>query len=162
MERWLCLALFLVLAPGVQTLDIAFAQGAESRAPEATDAFRIAGPSVVIIVAERADGKVVQGSGVVFAREPVAGAWVATNCHVVLRASMHAIRHAAKWYPATILAMDEELDLCLVISEGLPAPPANIRTTPPLAIGEPVYAIGAPRGLELSLSNGIVSQLRQH
>jgi hypothetical protein len=29
-----------------------------------------------------------------------------------------------------------------------------------LQIGEPVYAIGAPRGLELTLSNGIVSSLR--
>ena len=27
-------------------------------------------------------------------------------------------------------------------------------------MGEPVYAVGAPQGLELSLSEGIVSQLR--
>jgi S1-C subfamily serine protease len=57
--------------------------------------------------------------------------------------------------------MDDELDLCLLISEGLPATAANIRIDRALAIGEPVYAIGAPRGLELSLSNGIVSQYRQ-
>jgi S1-C subfamily serine protease len=161
MERRLCSALFLVAVLGAHSLNIVFAQGAGSRALQATDVFRIAGPSVVIIVAERADGKVVQGSGVAFAREPLLGAWVATNCHVVLQASTRAIRYADKWYPATLLAMDNELDLCLLISEGLPAAPARIRTDRALTIGEPVYAIGAPRGLELSLSNGIVSQYRQ-
>ena len=38
--------------------------------------------------------------------------------------------------------------------------PANIRRADTLKVGENVYAIGAPKGLEYSMSAGIVSQLR--
>ena len=45
-------------------------------------------------------------------------------------------------------------------ARGLTAKPAQLGQTSRLKVGEPVYAVGAPRGLELSLSDGIVSQLR--
>jgi cytochrome c-type biogenesis protein CcmH/NrfG len=45
-------------------------------------------------------------------------------------------------------------------ARGLTAKPARLGQTKRLKVGEPVYAVGAPRGLELSLSDGIVSQLR--
>ena len=38
--------------------------------------------------------------------------------------------------------------------------PAQLGQASNLKVGEAVYAVGAPRGLELSLSDGIVSQLR--
>ncbi|MDD9859193.1 MAG: trypsin-like peptidase domain-containing protein [Nitrospira sp.] len=38
--------------------------------------------------------------------------------------------------------------------------PAQIRKASSLSIGEQVYAIGTPRGLDYSLSAGVVSQLR--
>jgi S1-C subfamily serine protease len=38
--------------------------------------------------------------------------------------------------------------------------PARLGQTSKLKVGEPVYAVGAPHGLELSLSEGIVAQLR--
>jgi tetratricopeptide (TPR) repeat protein len=42
----------------------------------------------------------------------------------------------------------------------LVAKPVRLGKTAKLKIGDPVYAVGAPQGLELSLSAGIVSQLR--
>lgn len=39
--------------------------------------------------------------------------------------------------------------------------PANIRAYDTLKVGEDVYALGAPKGLDLSLSTGVISQLRQ-
>jgi hypothetical protein len=64
--------------------------------------------------------------------------------------------------PASLIAVDEELDLCLLNSSSLPVRQAQIRSDSTPSVGETVYAIGAPHGLELSLSNGIVSQLREH
>ena len=65
---------------------------------------------------------------------------------------------------ASLLARNDERDLCLLFVDELPAPPAaqavRIGAAKALSIGEEVYAVGAPAGLELSLSRGIVSQLR--
>ena len=51
-------------------------------------------------------------------------------------------------------------DLCLLEVDGLECPPIKIRKYNTLGIGEDVYAIGNPAGLDLSLSSGIISQLR--
>ena len=40
------------------------------------------------------------------------------------------------------------------------AEPARLGKTDRLKVGDPVYAVDAPQGLELSLSEGIISQLR--
>lgn len=128
----------------------------------ATSVFRTAAPSVVVVVSEIGGGKRVQGSGVAFGIEPMRGAWLATNYHVVSRAKRVSARFACRIYPATLLAIDPEIDLAVLLVEDLPATAASIRTTPALSVGEAVYAIGSPRGLELSLSNGIISQLRRH
>jgi hypothetical protein len=62
--------------------------------------------------------------------------------------------------PATVKAGDPDKDLCLLTAPGLTAKPARLGSAARLKVGEPVYAVGAPQGLELSLSEGIVSQLR--
>jgi hypothetical protein len=62
--------------------------------------------------------------------------------------------------PATLKAVNSAKDLCLCTAPGLVAKPVRLGKTAKLKIGDPVYAVGAPQGLELSLSAGIVSQLR--
>jgi len=57
-------------------------------------------------------------------------------------------------------AGDPDKDLCLLKATGLTAKPARLGQAVKLKVGEPVYAVGSPQGLELSLSGGIVSQLR--
>ncbi len=107
-----------------------------------------------------------QGSGVVVGEYEVV-----TNCHVLDKASDVAVRQAADWaggetyrMAASLLARNEERDLCLLLVEELPLPPAaravRLGAAKALSVGEEVYAVGAPAGLELSLSRGIVSQLR--
>lgn len=164
MKRWLCSAMFLAVLLGAHPPIVAVAQYSEARSSSvATEVFRIAASSVVIVHAAQSDSEVAQGSGVVFHREPFDNdPWVATNCHVVTQASRVTVRFADKTYAASVLARDDDLDLCVLVVSELPAPAAKIRTAPPLLIGESVYAIGAPRGLELSLSDGIVSQFRSH
>src|SRR5208337_164491 len=62
--------------------------------------------------------------------------------------------------PATLKAGNPEVDLGLLTAPGLEAEPARLGWAGELKVGESVYAVGAPQGLELSLSEGIVSQLR--
>ena len=103
-----------------------------------------------------------QGSGVIIRPN-----LVATNCHVVeddgnivvLKADNRHAQTETK-HNATIRHTDTERDLCLLDVTGLWGIPATIRRADSLAVGEAVYAIGAPKGLDYSLSAGIVSQLR--
>ena len=107
-----------------------------------------------------------QGSGVVIGTNEVA-----TNCHVVSGATEIFVRQAAdarsrETYrmAAKLTAQNETRDLCILLVDELSIPPAAkpvpLGAARNVSIGEEVYAIGAPRGLELSLSRGIISQLR--
>ena len=126
----------------------------------AESVFENAWRSVVVVVA--GDG---QGGGAVI-NEPNR---VATNCHVVdespndIRVYKGENRRAVRDAPhsAEIVSGDRERDVCILSVSGLWAIPAKIRSAAELEIGEAVYAVGAPKGLDFSISNGIVSQLRE-
>jgi tetratricopeptide (TPR) repeat protein len=96
------------------------------------------------------------GSGVV-----LPGGDVATNCHVVRGASTLKVRIGDKEYPATLRYSDWDRDVCSLSVVEMNVPPAVIGSTKALKVGTKVYAIGAPKGLALSLSDGIVSNLRE-
>ena len=122
---------------------------------------------MVVVLALDEGGKTMgQGSGVVVGEYEVV-----TNCHVLGKAADVAVRQAADWsvretyrMAASLLARNDERDLCLLFVDELPEPPAaqaaQLGAAKVLSVGEEVYAVGAPAGLELSLSRGIVSQLR--
>lgn len=110
--------------------------------------------SVALVVA-RGAGSGASGSGVVIDRETVI-----TNCHVVRRGADISVRVSRRNYPATLVVADDVLDLCRLSVGGLDAPAVTIGSVADLRTGQKVYAIGAPQGLELSLSDGLVSSLR--
>ncbi|MFN0161078.1 MAG: trypsin-like peptidase domain-containing protein [Burkholderiales bacterium] len=110
----------------------------------------------VALVSARGAGGATSGSGVVIDRETVI-----TNCHVVRRAPEIQVRVSGRSYPATVLVADEVFDLCKLSVSGLNAPAVATGSVTSLRTGQKVYAIGAPQGLELSLSDGLVSSLRE-
>lgn len=121
-----------------------------------TEVFKAASPSVVVIEALDADGRTqLQGSGVV-----VAVGQVVTNCHVVDQARVLVVRERTGDRYGELRYRDPKRDLCQLSVSSLDAVPVKTRPVDSLQIGESVYAIGAPRGLELTLSNGLVSSLR--
>lgn len=95
------------------------------------------------------------GSGVV-----IPSGKVATNCHVLEGGASFQIGRGKNFVSATLYAEDGDKDICLLDAKGLKGKPAQLGKTAALKVGVPVYAVGAPQGLELSLSDGIVSQLR--
>jgi serine protease Do len=96
-----------------------------------------------------------QGSGVV-----ISPGRVATNCHVVAGGASYQVGRGEQSVAATLYAEDGEKDICLLDAKGIRGEPAQLGKAATLKVGDPVYAVGAPRGLELSLSDGIVAQLR--
>jgi hypothetical protein len=112
--------------------------------------------SVVVVKAYDQKGKPVGlGSGVMLPSGDVI-----TNYHVVKAGARYTVGRGKQGVSATVKAGDSKKDLCLLTAPGLTAKPARIGSAARLKVGEPVYAVGAPQGLELSLSEGIVSQLR--
>ena len=142
-----------------------FPDGASGKS--AQEVFADVSGGVVVVLALDAGGEqIAQGSGVV-----VGGNEVATNCHVVTGAADIAVRQAADargretWrMEARLVARDEARDLCILsvaeLADPPAAPPVRLGSARALSVGEEVYAVGAPQGLTLSLSRGIVSQLR--
>jgi tetratricopeptide (TPR) repeat protein len=117
---------------------------------------RVQDSVVVVIATDRAGKTVGQGSGVLL---PFGG--IITNYHVIKAGKKYKVSQFGKAVPASLEASNPDKDLALLSPQGLDVTmPARLGQTSKLKVGEPVYAVGAPHGLELSLSEGIVSQLR--
>ena len=131
---------------------------------DAAAIFRQAAPSVVLVYAlDSAGEEIAQGSGVVVGEN-----YVATNCHVLEGAWSVQVGQTETdetfAMDASRARTDEERDLCLLFVADLAKPPAaqpaQMAGARGLEIGAEVFAIGAPNGLKLSFTRGIVSQLR--
>jgi hypothetical protein len=118
--------------------------------------FEEASKSVVVIHSYGADDKPInQGSGIVVGKESVI-----TNCHVVEKSVYIKVPYQARLHTATVRNSDIDRDLCELQVSQLPAPRAIVWTGA-LKVGQRVYAIGAPEGLELTISEGLVSSVRE-
>ena len=144
----------------IQLAILAFAVAIPSARAAENDAaavFEKAKKSVVVVrVFDANDTQLGQGSGVITAENEVT-----TNCHVVENAARVEVvtPGAEKPIAAKITNGDVGRDLCLLSAKGL-TNAATIRNAKDLTVGENVYAVGSPQGLEFSISGGIVSQLR--
>lgn len=95
------------------------------------------------------------GSGVV-----IGDGLVITNCHVAKTGPRIVVKHGNDQYDARIDRVDDEFDLCRLAVFGLRAPAVSIGRSSSLKVGQKVFAIGSPQGLDLTLSDGLVSALR--
>lgn len=116
-------------------------------------------PSVVLLLMEDAAGQPLSlGSGFV-----VGDNLVATNLHVVRNAASGSARllGQSKGLSVTaIAAVDVAKDLAIVQVMGLRAPALALGDSSKVAIGDEVFAVGNPQGLEGTISQGIISGLR--
>lgn len=124
---------------------------------EPDQVFAKVAPSVLVVrTLDAQERPVAAGSGVVVARGKVV-----TNCQLLARASQIQVRQDNVSYGAELEYPDVARDLCQLNVRNLPAPPAEIGSYRSLRVGQRVFAIGSPRGTELSMSDGIVSSLRE-
>ncbi len=132
---------------------VALAQTA--KLPSAESVFQTVSPAVVFIVASGARDGASLGSGVVISYNTVA-----TNCHVIEGQRDISVRSQRRVYRASLRRADAERDLCILTVRGMTAHPVKVASARTLQPGQKVFAVGNPRGLELSISDGLVSALR--
>ncbi|TFZ06143.1 serine protease [Ramlibacter henchirensis] len=112
-------------------------------------------PSVWMVEVRRTDSAAM-GSAVV-----TAPGTLITNCHVVAKTTQIVVSHGSQVHAATVRHRDPTRDLCELRAPGVVAPAVNIGDWSRLRIGAKLYAIGNPRGLELTLSDGLLSGIRR-
>lgn len=115
--------------------------------------------SVVLLVMEDANGQPVSlGSGF-FVRSNI----VATNLHVVKNANRgyaKLVGKKAKYDISGYVAIDQTSDLALIEISTVKAPSMQLGESKQMAVGDEVFAIGNPQGLEGTFSQGIISGIR--
>ena len=115
------------------------------------DAVRIARPSVVVVRSGSS-----QGSGVVV--NP--GELIITNAHVVGSAdTVEVLTPDRRRVSAEVVEADASQDLAVLRPSGVVGPGARLAREPDggLRIGDQVFAIGSPFGLQNSVTAGVVS-----
>lgn len=129
-------------------------------AESARDIARQTFPSVVLLILQDAGGQPVSlGSGFFVTPDTVA-----TNLHVIRGASSGYVKlvgQKAKLDIAGISAIDEAQDLALLKISRASATPLPLAADDSVSIGDTVYAVGNPEGLEGTFSQGIISGLRK-
>lgn len=124
---------------------------------DAAELFDRVTPSIWVVYTGDAQGRpIASGSAVVIAVDTLV-----TNCHVLRDAARVAIRRGDTELPAQQAEADTEHDLCLLRVARLKAPTVLLAPEASLRPGMRVYAVGAPRRLEQTISDGLLSGLRR-
>lgn len=114
-------------------------------------------PSIwVVTTFDAAEKRLAQGSAVV-----VEAGTLITNCHVLAKARAVVVRRENIAYGATLEHADVERDLCQLQVKNFNSPAVELAPTTGLRVGQRVYAVGNPRGLEVTFSDGLISGLRR-
>jgi len=99
-----------------------------------------------------------QGSGFVIDKD----GHILTNYHVIADAqAVEVTLHNHKKYKATIVGSDRVHDLAIIQIKAADLQPIVLGDSTNLQVGQKVYAIGNPFGLAGTLTQGIVSSIRQ-
>ena len=116
--------------------------------------------STVLLVMEDANGQPLSlGSGFF-----VKNGQVATNLHVVKGASRgyaKLVNQKTKYDIEGITAVDVERDLVILKISVPEAQVISLGDSDTVQVGTPIYAVGNPRGLEGTFSQGIISSIRK-
>ena len=97
------------------------------------------------------------GSGVILTDD----GYIMTNNHVVQDADELKVKigKSSKEYTAKIIGADPSTDVALIKIEATGLPHATFGDSSKLRVGDVVLAVGAPMGLEQSVTQGIVSAM---
>jgi S1-C subfamily serine protease len=141
---------------GMPFVAISSAMAQHSTPQSPATVFRESRSSIVLIVGAGGD-EVAQGSGFIIAKNRVV-----TNYHVIEGLSEAYARFADGHTESVqgVVTADKSQDIAVleVPTSGRPSLPLGDDIA--LREGDPVLALGAPRGLDLTLTNGIVSAFR--
>lgn len=130
---------------------------AQNATPGAEQLFERLSPSIWVVKTFDDAGKPIASGSAVVIR---AGSLI-TNCHVLAKARKVSVTRDNVAYGATLEHADAARDLCQLKVANFNAPPVTIAPAETPKIGSRVYAIGNPRGLEMTISDGLLSGIRR-
>jgi hypothetical protein len=117
--------------------------------------FKALSPSVFRVIVASSEGTM-QGSAVAVSRNELL-----TNCHVVEGAQKITLQQGKLERRAQVSRANPAADRCVLsVSEGDLTPIRGVRSYDSLEVGEPLFTLGSPSGLEFSLSNGVLAAKR--
>ena len=113
----------------------------------------------VVLLKGTSDSGTVLGSGFLLSSDGK----IATNLHVIreMRTGGVQLQSGEVFDTFSILAFDERKDLAIVQIAGFDLPAIDVGNSNEVKTGEPVIAIGSPRGLQGTVTAGIVSSVRE-
>ena len=121
------------------------------------EVFEKVAPSIVVVHVHTGDEKPsALGSGLIVEPDQVV-----TNCHVLTAGLKTYVSKQDRRFSAELRFADVDRDLCLLAVRGLNGRPVELAPMQGVKPGARVFAIGSPRGLELTISDGLVSGLRR-
>jgi len=120
--------------------------------------YKAALPSIMTLTVTKSDGKSFQGSAFMLTDSGIA----ATAWHLVDGAKEASVRFSdgEEFEVSGLVDKDEKRDLALIRVKAFGRPQLKTNTSNP-EVGSRAFVIGAPRGLEFTISEGLVSQLQQ-
>lgn len=124
----------------------------------AQEIYRQVNPAVVLVLSDLGDGSASVGTGVLFTTD----GYLITNYHVVEGGQACTVAlDSGRSYEARYVAGDADSDLAVLKVDGAGLPAAVFGDSDRLTVGDKVYAIGNPLGVELrgTLTDGIVSAI---
>jgi serine protease Do len=123
-----------------------------------SELFARVAPSVYVVRATRKiKPTVLQGSAVAISTSEAI-----TNCHVVIHAKSITVSKGSDELSAEVITADPQSDRCyLKVHDGALKPIRGLREYSDLTVGETVFTIGSPRGLDSTLAQGLLSGLRK-
>ncbi|MEE9213479.1 MAG: trypsin-like peptidase domain-containing protein [Thermodesulfobacteriota bacterium] len=128
-----------------------------------TGLYNLVNPSIWVVVSAttsenlNAMNNISLGSAVAISKN-----MLLTNYHVIKKRPYVIIRHGDLISQASIYVGDKETDRCVLLVKNIELEPVKgFREYDTLAVGESVYSVGSPQGLENSLGQGIVSGKRE-
>lgn len=121
---------------------------------------------VVVLIQDDAGNPIAQGSGFFFKPRFFKPGFVATNLHVLKRASqgyVKSLSDGVSYKVSGVAGFDLKHDVCVLFLGGAgdpSLPPSLSLSTTEVAVGDDILVAGNPEGLEASFSRGIVSAIR--
>lgn len=118
-------------------------------------------PSTVTVILYDSSGRVIGTGSGFFVRENI----IATNFHVIDGADDADIKlenSGTVYQTAGVVAVDKQNDLVLLQINKIHGKPLRLSVGEPLEVGQEIFAVGSPKGLEGTIAPGIVSRLGTH
>jgi S1-C subfamily serine protease len=139
---------------------IGILQSANGYALDTREIYKIAEPSVAVVLASDAKGEKTNFGGGVL----ISPTEIVTSCKVIEAAADIVVTQGSALRKAALRYKDPERDLCqLHIDDPLPSgvPAVKPASGAEAEAGQELYAIGSPRGIERTINRTMVSGMRE-